>query len=326
MVVFKKPTKPGAAAPSQQQQQQTSEQTATRGTIAPTPTTTHQEVAKPPSAPMRYSDVIAKRKSTHNITSINKLLETFELCEQVLDYLPMKEVLLATRVCRAFKTNIENSSRLQAKLYFAPDLTIKRTALSANGTLLAGRKAEQCINAVEAAGQAERREYGEIVLYVAHPALKVGRISDRYKRMGMVKYATVLRQANQLYFNEDLTFRDPALLCALPETSSLNRMLLTQPPIKKAIVYNEFLKRATTIHRETGVTIGDIITTTRAVVSLEDLRSQPVYVNFQDAFVVNSRARSVVEMAGELSLEDDPTRWVSKGNDYELQAGGFAFV
>jgi hypothetical protein len=42
-------------------------------------------------------------------------------------------------------------------------------------------------------------------------------------------------------------------------------------------------------------------------------------------FVVSDQAREAVERAGELTSEEDPTRWVVKDRQYVLKEGGFVF-
>jgi hypothetical protein len=145
MVVFKKPSKAVPTSTSSSKTLLPLDKATGESTTA-TSSKQRASTANAASAPMRYSDITAGRDARENGTPIEKLINTFELCEQVLDYLPMEEVIRATRICHAnlprFKTNIENSSRLQAKLYFAPDLTMKRLAVSTTGTLLSGVKAE----------------------------------------------------------------------------------------------------------------------------------------------------------------------------------------
>jgi hypothetical protein len=51
-----------------------------------------------------------------------------------------------------------------------------------------------------------------------------------------------------------------------------------------------------------------------------------VYMSTAGGFEVNARARRMAETSGELSREDDPTRWVDSDSDKVLQEGGFAFA
>ena len=254
-----------------------------------------------------------------------------ELCDEVLDYLSMEELLRATRVCHAFKINVENSSILQAKLFLAPDLTMKRHAVSATGTLLSGIRAEQQIAAAEATGNGES---GEIVLSVLHPRLEPAYVSDRYKRMGMVKYASACIGTHRYREGAKFNFRDLGAVLALPETSSLHKMLLCQPPIKEVFTsYRSFGGHRSsrtlelTINNETGVTIGDVISPLRNAFGLMDnLDSRSLFcdMSFKGGFLVNSLARSVAERSVELSSEDDPTRLVDVNEPWV--AGRFPFT
>jgi hypothetical protein len=329
MVVFKKPSKAVPASSSQTPQsldKLTSESNATASS---------KEYASTKNAapePMRYSDIAAGRDARENGTPIEKLINTFELCEQVLDYLPMEEVLRATRICRAFKINIENSSRLQAKLYFKADLTMKKLAVSSTGTLLSGFKAEQHIAAAETA---EDGKSGEIALYVPHPRLESAYVSDRYRSMGMVKYAAVCVETCNGHNDAVLSFRDPRIIFALSETSSLHRMLICQPPIIQVTASYPAActgglptsTRQLTVRNEEGVTTGDVVTALRQAPGLTtDLRAISLYfsVSIKGGFLVDSLARSVAERSAELSSEDDPTRLVSR--DEPWVAGRFPFT
>jgi hypothetical protein len=349
MVVFKKRHPPVTGATIQDQEQKNQHETLpTHEAATPAPSTqvtqVTQQVDKATFGTMRYSDMVAKRKSTLNVTPIKKLVETFELFEQVLDYLPMKEVLLATRVCRAFKTNIENSSLLQAKLFLAPDLTIKKLATSSRRTLLSGVKAEQHI----AAAHAEGKKSPETKFYTIHPAMRIYRLSDRYRYMGMVQYA--LHQAGSRFLertDQDLTLPIPMAAFAEQPCSSLSKMFVSQPPVKGvAINYisstNPSFSGAgskhisLTIRKENGVTFGDILLAAADARGPGYLIKWDPSVSFIEGLVINARARSVAEATGELSWIDDPTRWVDSddpdrwvsGAGYRkvLQKGGFAFA
>jgi hypothetical protein len=329
MVVFKKPSKTGPALSSQILQ---SLDKLTSKSTAAISSKTHASPKNTSPAPIRYSDIAAGRDARGDGTPIEKLINTFELCEQVLDYLPMEEVLRATRICRAFKNNIENSSRLQAKLYFKPDLTMKKLAVSTTGTLLSGFKAEQHIAAAETA---EDGKSGEIGLYVPHPRLKSAYVSERYKRMGMVKYAPVYVKTCHDHNDAALAFRDLRAVFVLPETSSLHRMLICQPPVKQITVAYPLTStgpyrtstRQLTVRNEEGVTIGDVVTALRQAPGLTtNLTSIFLYsaMSFRGGFLVNSLARSVAERSAELSCEDDPTR--SLPGDKPWVAGRFPFT
>jgi hypothetical protein len=374
MAIFKKRCAPGANATTQcQKQKDQHEAIPTHEAATSAPPT--QQVTKAAFGTLRYSDMVAERRCTINVTPIKKLVDTFELFEQVLDYLPMKEVLLTTRVCRAFKTNIGNSSLLQAKLFLAPDLTMKKMAVSSSGTLLSGVKAEEHIAAIELSasnpplsfdiGDYERyvlnivypareperladrcRDGSEIELYILHPSLRAGRLSDRYRHQGIVQYAETYVQTSLSYSHQDLTFCDLPTVAALLPTSSFGRMFVSQPPVKEVRVCFPFLIEPPlsskwlpgpripprqgfafdTIRKKAGVTFGDLVAVVRCATKSEIVDWSRVYMSTAGGFEVNARARSVIEMAGELSREDDPTRWVDSESGKVLKEGGFAFA
>lgn len=329
MVVFKKPSRPVPTSSSQTPR--SPEKTGSESNTTVVPKQHSPTADKLPPARLRYSDITAGRDAKDNDTHIEKLMYIPELCDEVFDYLSMDELLHATRVCRAFKTNIENSSLLQARLFIAPDLTMKKLAVSATGTLLSGVKAEQRIIAAETTGNVES---GEIVLYIPHPQLEPGYVSDRYKRMGMVKFASVCVETCRSREGAKLNFRDVWTVLTLPETSSLHKMLVCQPPTKEvSALFSSFginrpsLTLELKISNEAGVTIGDVVSALRNAPGWPDdldLRKSFCNMTFKGGFVVNSLARSVAERSAELSSENDPTRLVKRGEP--LMAGRFPFI
>lgn len=322
MVVFKKPSKAVPASSPRTAQSPDKSRTKLNTTVT---SERHASTDKASPASIRYSDIAAGRDAKDSDTHIEKLMYIPELCDEVLDYLAMSELLHATRVCHAFKTNIENSSRLQAKLFFAPDLTTKKLAISATGTLLSGVKAEQRIAVAEAAGGSGS---GEISFYEPHPWLRASRLSDRYRRMGMVKYATVYLETGSDDNAAALFFRQRPPITPLSDTSSLNKMFLCQPPSKEVTLWYPGLGmyEKKTICSEEGVTIGEVVGAARRMPSEQYLIPRSIEIVLEGGFAIDPRARIVVERAGELSAKDDPTRWLLKDDEYVLQDGGFAFV
>jgi hypothetical protein len=61
------------------------------------------------------SDLSLANKRARKSSPVEKLLGVFELCEQVLGYPPMYDLLRVTLVCRAFKANVDDSHQLQKK-------------------------------------------------------------------------------------------------------------------------------------------------------------------------------------------------------------------
>jgi hypothetical protein len=218
-------------------------------------------------------------------------------------------------------------------------------AVSSSGTLLSGVRAEQHIAARKAADPSQDSKGGEIELYILHPALRAGCLSERYMRRGMVQYAQAYTKS--YHFVEDdlaLTFRNRVIPATLPATSNLNRMFLSQPPMKEVEIRHPVTRRegrpeyltgpemkpyisiaTITIRKGSGVTFGDVLMVARSGSTEEVLSSVPIYVSTRDGFVVNAKARSVAEAASELSWEDDPTRWVFV-SWVRMKDGCFAFT
>jgi hypothetical protein len=145
------------------------------------------------------SDISLANKRARKSAPVEKLLGVFELCEQVLNYLPMYDLLRVALVCRAFKANVDDSHRLQKKLFLAPDLPRVKCAMFPSGTLLSGTKAEQHIAATKAA---DEHTTGEFTCCTLHPALHLepqhfGLAASRNRCIGMVKYAA-LRYKSQV--------------------------------------------------------------------------------------------------------------------------------
>jgi hypothetical protein len=270
------------------------------------------------------SNLSVATKSIRKSAPIEKLLNVFELCEQVLDYLPMYDVIHAVQACRAFKSNVENSSRLQMKLFLAPDLTRRtRSAISSERTLLFGVKAAQHIAAAEAAGLDHT---GELVFYTPHPVINLHAKSGFVKRMGLVRFA----------FQRVLISHDGGVLWGSVgssstdmwfQGSSLENMFLTQPPNKRVTIVGDIHPNSrlrTAVVKETGVTFGDVCKAIRAKSDPDD-HLLKVTLGFQDGIVASARTRELAESVDELSVEADPTCWVLKDREFVPKEGGFAF-
>lgn len=293
----------------------------------------HSAHEDPSAASKRHPDLTVASQYTHKPSPIDKLLDVFELFEQVLDHLPTYDVLHATRVCRAFQQNIKNSHRLQAKLFLAPDLTRKKWAVSPSGTLLSGPKAEYRIAAATSAGYSRT---GEVACFTLHPAVHAEPRPEAETYRGIAEHARYY-DANSVYrahapgfhYNEYAGIRDPIMWSTDQgaKASSLDNMLLTQPPTKEVwLVHSRHWQSWEGLHviNKVGVTFGDVFKAARALaapVAGRALRS----IMFCDGFVATAEAREAVEKAGELRSDDDPTRWVITHRHFELKEGGFEF-
>jgi hypothetical protein len=171
---------------------------------------------------------------------IEKLINIFELYEQVLSHLPMDDLLHAMQVCRTLKLNIENSSRLQKEFISVPDFERKiRSVITSRRTLLSGAKAAQHIAAAEAAGEEEEeeeeeKEKGEVTFYTPHPSIRLHERGLPITHPGLVSYAV----SRVFYHHPSGRGNISAFVLSSADIwsrkrTSLENMLLTQPPIKR---------------------------------------------------------------------------------------------
>lgn len=274
---------------------------------------------------MNHSDLTVASECVREPAPIQKLFDVFELCEQVLDYLPMYDVLRATQVCRTFQQNIKNSHRLQVKLFLAPDLTRKRWAVSPTGTLLSGPKAERQIAAATSTGHSET---GEVTCYTLHPSLQLEPRSKGWQYAGIVARARHRVDTSSFTTSDYAGIRDSNMLPTDQgsKASSLDNMLLTQSPM--TLVALDFARLRSGGYclcaSNTGVTFGDIFKEARRLdkpVAGRGLRS----IRLCYGFAASTEAIEAVERAGEMTSEDDPTRWVMTDDGLVLKDGGFEF-
>lgn len=75
-------------------------------------------IKQDPNLPKRWSNLVAGRQSTHpdvgtvKAAAAIRALEIPELCENILEFLPTKDVLRAYRICRKINDIITGSSKL----------------------------------------------------------------------------------------------------------------------------------------------------------------------------------------------------------------------
>jgi hypothetical protein len=281
-------------------------------------------------ASMSDPDLTVATKRTRKSAPIEKLLGIFELCEQVLEYLPMYDILRATRVCRAFKANVDNSHRLQVKLFLTPDLARKTcTAVTPKGTLLSGVKAAQHIAAAETAGE---RQTGEVTFYVPHPDVQPAPKTPIIKHMGIVAWVAHCAKVDRLSrrMSPRPCIRASADLWSKQPTS-LGNMFLTQPPIKAVQLFlstpgctYSCSSEGTEIFVEKGVKFKDIFRVMQARDGRAD-GAPHVQLSFTRGMLVDARTQKFAETVDELSVGDDPTRWVLTNGKHVLKEGGLEF-
>lgn len=100
---------------------------------------------------------------------LEKVINTVELCEQILGYLPCADLNRARRVCRQFDAVISQSTIMQRRssLRLSPNQIV--WASPSNNTLLNGIYAED----YNAAGRAEGRATRQFPVHEMHPCLRV---------------------------------------------------------------------------------------------------------------------------------------------------------
>jgi hypothetical protein len=107
-------------------------------------------------------------------------------------------------------------------------------------------------------------------------------------------------------------------------------MLVTQPPVTSLRIVAPGIgeHNCHAADETVGVAFGDILKTIKSTAARHWFRNcREWWICFgRRAFVVSAEARAAVERVGELSSEDDPTRWVLKDGEYVLEEGGFEFV
>lgn len=140
---------------------------------------------------LRNSDLAVANKRARNSAPIDKIPNVVELCKQVFSHVSLYGLLHAMQAGLTFKTNIDNSHRLQLDLFLAPDPKRHKLTISTSGTLLPRIKAAQHIAAAEAGGQ---QTIGEVTCCTLHPDLQLDPESHRLlcfarTRKGMVQYA-----------------------------------------------------------------------------------------------------------------------------------------
>lgn len=186
------------------------------------------------SPPTYYSDVVASHKSTHpDVLPIKQILETTELCEWVLKYLPLKDLFYIWGLCRATRHCVDHSPTLQTKLFFKVAPSSQPWLLDIPGcTILAGSKASERIDEAKSAGAPPPRTttvhiYNELLLQrdvgKGHSAngFIIPTHIVQYTTSGMLgSYPRNLRLR--------LAMKD---LLALPQAASCRDMFITHPPV-----------------------------------------------------------------------------------------------
>lgn len=200
------------------------------------------------STQKRWSDIVAGRNSTlPAVAPIQPIVDTYELCEQVLSYLPIKDLSRVRGVCHKIKGVVDSSLVLQQTLFLKPR-QCKTIWVSLDGPdnarLLTGSKAMKHI----AASRSNGRVTDEVEIFELHPLLLTEphcRDMDfgmadfvyhyRFPELSRGSNATRPRACPVDFVS---TRFDRELLGALHHPY-LNKMFLSQPPVKEVTVHIE---------------------------------------------------------------------------------------
>lgn len=278
------------------------------------------------SEPVRWSDIAASRKSTHpTVAPIKRILETTELCENVLQYIPPRDLVLLRRVCRAINAVINTSPVLQTKLFLKGVSSSENIpwVLDRDLGLLAGAQASECIKRSKTApGPAPRT----VQVFVYNPLVLSKSYSNEDR--GLLSRLECYDQFEATH-QDNLSLRADikSQLSALSGKASCLAMLLSQPPLTKITVeargmceyepwvdrrglprwYNGCIGRKT-IANDRGVTVSQLVDTIR----FESRRGAQDYILYTDDFGVRSDQKEFVERVGRVTEDTDPWRTSGK--------------
>lgn len=280
------------------------------------------------STQKRWSDIAASHNSAlPAVVPIQPVVDTYELCEQVLSYLPIKDLSRVRGVCHKIKGVVDSSLVLQQTLFLKPRQR-KTLWVSLDGPdnarLLTGSKATKHI----AASRSNGRATDEVEIFELHPLLFTEphcRVMDfgmadfvyHYKYLELSGGSNVTRPcACPVDFIS--TRFDRELLGALHHLY-LNKIFLSQPPVKEVTVDiggSDFSCRfwffdtvdTITVRNNDGVTFGQLLQEIGPATRRADndcVRFE--YMYFPGGLAMMTNVKNIVETAGELFRETDPS-------------------
>lgn len=162
-----------------------------------------------PRTPSQQSEPVAESNNSHSDTApVQKVIGTFELCEQILADLTCIELGRARRVCRRFCAVIDKSPTLRKDLYLDARVD-NSTAASHVFMLTRGSKARLLISKTASSNMSAK----EITLFELHPVLER---TDLKVLSGFVGLASRARDTNPYFafidFQQNLHHSDPTRL------------------------------------------------------------------------------------------------------------------
>jgi hypothetical protein len=154
------------------------------------------------------------------------VINTVELCEQILSYLSCADLSRARGVCHQFDAVVRRLPLMQQECFLRLRLDPIIWATPADCLLLTGPKAEQHIASAKMKG----RQAQELLVYELHPHLTVDHMDhDNHQfNHGIGKKNS---QGHRDYYNHKV-FIKSFCLASFPLDFSLDDMNICQPPVK----------------------------------------------------------------------------------------------
>ena len=261
--------------------------------------------------------------ATTNASS--RVFSTWELCENILDFLPCKDLARARRVCLIFKNVVDQTSALQQSLFLQPRTSRWVWTLSCKSffrshktdKLLAGPSMARHVK--EAISEGEM--VAKLTVFELHPALHVDRIHTSRSLGWLLGCCATENSMYSFYDAADIVFNRVNPVTDILRHSSMETMFLSQPPVLDirftvkcgcrsrltskcpcTHVSGLILSEMIHIHNDTGITFGEL----RDRIQLELLRYPIATFNclmFDGGFAVTSKEKQAIEAAGALSWE-----------------------
>lgn len=270
-----------------------------------------------PIVPKLWSDVAAHRKSTHpDVAPIQRIMNTFELLENILKYLSAADNLRVRGTCFAFNNIIKESPILQKALFLKPVASGGPWTRDPNDNervLLAGVAAVASLENSGARGMSPYA-YNPLLLHKDEDDDELG-IAYRASNHG--------RFPDRVNVNKELS----AQFEELAKYAGCRKMFLSQPPvasitfeIKGKCRYPSWEDRrglpkwhwgtlsSHTITNESGVTFGELVKAVQGAVRNHDswTKAEFSHICFNNGFPVSLEQMEFVERAGVLHEDDDP--------------------
>lgn len=257
-----------------------------------------------PRTPSQQSVPAAESTNSHPDTApVQKVIGTFELCEQILADLTCIELGRARRVCRQFCAVIDKSPTLRKELYL--DARVDNSIAACHEFMLArGSKARLLISKTASSDMPAK----EITLYELHPVLK------HHDHQTFLELGFRAREENSyLVFIKSFT---RTCITQIPRDSALNDMYICQPPIQDVVVSIKGdpgvggiagVNRFTGIHSDDGVTFGLLIDFVRKVIDdNKDAHPHVDYLHLGLGVALTAAEMRTLEVTGTVNSQNDP--------------------